>query len=97
MTLPTDPIVHNYLTGWDFTTSGWRLSIYSSADSFDTISNTVNLNFTIANNNIWRNASGFVIAFSRTHFNKRGVLKFNYEPNFITSPSSSGFLMFPHL
>jgi hypothetical protein len=94
MTLPTNPIVHNYLTGWDFTSSSWQISIYSSADSFDTISNTVDLNFTIANNNIWRNASGFVIAFSSSYFNKRGVLKLNYAPGTIDTHTHG--IIFPH-
>jgi hypothetical protein len=64
MTLPTDPIVQTYLTGWDFSTSSWRMALYSNVNSFDTNANTVSLNFAIAKSNTWTKASGFVIAFS---------------------------------
>jgi hypothetical protein len=70
--LPSNPIVHTFLTGWDITTSGWTMGIYSDVNSIDTISNTVKLNFTAIGNNIWKNACGFVIAFSNTYFNKKG-------------------------
>jgi hypothetical protein len=92
MNLPSDPIVLAYLTGWDFTSSNWFIGIYSSVDSFDTTTNSVNLNFTIVDSNIWRQACGFVIAFSKSLFNKRGVAKLDYSPYQIYA---GGFLGMP--
>ncbi len=64
LTLPSNPIVQTFLTGWDFSSSSWRMALYSSVNSFDTSANTVSLNFTVAQSNTWTKASGFVIAFS---------------------------------
>jgi hypothetical protein len=90
MNLPSDPTVLAYLTGWDFNSSNIRIGIYSSVHSVDTFSNSVKLNFTIANSNVWKKACGFVIAFSKSYFNKGGVAKLDYFPN-----SIQGVTLFP--
>ncbi len=53
MTLPSNPIVQAYLTGWAITSTSWRIAIYTNVHSFDTSANTVSLNFTIAQTNTW--------------------------------------------
>ncbi len=92
MNLPSDPIVLTSLTGFEFATSGWTVALYSSVESFNTNSNSVNLNFTIGYNNQWFKALGFVIAFSKSYFNKRGIININYSPGYVNANS---FVSYP--
>ncbi len=97
LTLPSNPIVQFYLTGWEFVSSFWRMALYSKVNSFDTTANTVSLKFSAHQSNTWSKASGFVIVFSKNIFNKRGNLSRFYNPqNFATSQDGT-IVAIPHI
>jgi hypothetical protein len=95
MNLPINPIVQTYLTGWDFSTHEMNFGLYTNIDSFDTINNTVNLVFQMPQNYVWKMACGFIIAFSKSYFNKYGVIKIKYSPILIMTSTTYGTLL-PH-
>ncbi len=53
MNLPSDPIVFSSLTGFEFASTNWTISLYSSVASFNTDSNSVTLNFKVGDSNSW--------------------------------------------